>query len=94
MKVFFWWQFLLPFDCAVGYNKFDFFKIKNIDPLKGAKFNIRQIYLICFLIFGAVFRAFGFKLWINTKMIKKCKKKTKKESKNAEVHADFKSVEN
>ncbi len=46
-----------------GITNLTFFKkIKNTDPLMGAKLNRRHIYLIRFLIFGAVFCAFGFKV--------------------------------
>ncbi len=52
------------FGCVIGYNEFDFLKkIKNTDPLMGAKLKSKTHYLICFLIFGAVFCAFGFKVW-------------------------------
>jgi hypothetical protein len=48
---------------AVGYNEFDFLKkIKNTDPLMGAKFESKTHLLITFLIFGAVYCAFCFKV--------------------------------
>jgi hypothetical protein len=39
---------------TIGYNEFDFFrKIKNTDPLMGAKFNLRHILLYKFFLFLA-----------------------------------------
>ncbi len=40
---------------TLGYNKFDFWWVQN--------WNLRHIYKICFLIFWAVFCAFGFKVF-------------------------------
>ncbi len=68
--------------------------MKNTDPLMGAKLKSKT-HLLRFLIFLAIFCAFGFKVF------KKCQnnpkknfcKKIKKISKKAEFHADFESVE-
>ncbi len=45
-----------PVQCTVGYNEFDFIlKIKNTDPLMGAKFKYKKHLLNkFFLIFCAV----------------------------------------
>jgi hypothetical protein len=52
--------------------------------------NLRHIYLIGFLIFGAVFVRLASKFEKSTNMIFKRKKFSQK---NAEFYADFKSVE-
>ncbi len=57
--------------------------------------NLRHIYKIHFLIFWAVFCAFGFKVCNKCKYDPKnflFEQKLKKISKNAEFHADFESV--
>jgi hypothetical protein len=79
---------------AVGYNEFDFFwKMKNTDPLMGAKFKSKK-HLLNIFLFWAVFCAFGFKVFKKCLYDKNDKwKKSKKISKNAEFHADFESVE-
>ncbi len=62
----------------------------------GAKFKSKTHLLNIFFDFGAVFCAFGFKVWkkyYSNMTYKKVRKKSRKVSKNAEFHADFKSVE-
>jgi hypothetical protein len=73
--------------------------MKNTDPLMGAKFKSKTHLLNTFLIFGAVFMGPFF-----ARLASKFEKRTnmtytnfffqsKKVSKNAEFHADFKSIE-
>jgi hypothetical protein len=48
---------------CIRYNEFDFFlKIKNTDPLTGAKFKPKTHLIDMFLDFGTAFCAFGFKV--------------------------------
>ncbi len=69
--------------------------MKNIDPVMGAKLKSKTHLLNTFFDFLSQFCAFGFKVF------KKCQnnqkkifcKKIKKDTKNAEFHADFESVE-
>ncbi len=71
--------------CIVGYNEFYYFikKIKNTDPLMGAKFKSKTHLLNrFFFIFGHLASKF-----------EKSTNMAKKGIKNAEFHADFKSVE-
>jgi hypothetical protein len=84
-------------DCVIGYNEFDFFKkIKNTDPLMGAKLKSKTHLQNTFLkIFEPFFACLASKFSKSANMTKKifwCKK-SKKISKNAEFHADFESVE-
>jgi hypothetical protein len=79
---------------AIGYNEFDFcWKIKNTGPLMGAKLKSKTLR---FFIFNAVFARLALKFDKSTYMTLKnfLLKKSKKVSKNAEFHADFKSIEN
>jgi hypothetical protein len=52
--------------CPIGYNGFDYKKMKNRDPVMDAKLKSRHIYEIRFSFvepfFAAVFCAVGFKV--------------------------------
>ncbi len=61
-------SFRIPLFCPwpIGYNEFDFFlENKEYRHFDGCKI---EIYKIRFLIFWAVFFAFGFKVWKSTNM--------------------------
>ncbi len=49
--------------CTLEYNEFDFFqKMKNTDPLMGAKLKSKTLSLNTFFDFLSRFCAFGFKV--------------------------------
>ncbi len=81
--------------CPVGYNEFAFFRQWRIQTLWWVQtWNLRNIYKIRFLIFWAVFCAFGFKVWKSGNMTQKnfFRQKFKKISTNPEFPADYESV--
>jgi hypothetical protein len=81
--------------CPLGYNEFDFFyKINNTDPLMGAKFKSKTHLLNRFVYFWRHF----LRIWLQSlKKVLIWRTKflflNQKRIKNAEFHADFKSVE-
>jgi hypothetical protein len=84
-------------DCALRYNEYDFFKkMKNTDPLIGAKLKSKTHLQNTFFDFLSRCLRIWLQSWkknTNMKTKKNFGKKSKKVSKNAEFHADFESVE-
>jgi hypothetical protein len=76
--------------CGVGYNEFDFFyKMKNTDPLMGAKLKSKAHLLNTFFdFFEPFFARLTSKFEISTNMTYKIFFEKK-----SEFHADFESVE-
>ncbi len=86
-----------PMPCARGYDEFIFFKEnEEYRPFDGCKTEIQDTFTkYIFWFFEPFFARLASKFEKSTNMTfkKNFREKIKKVSKNAEFHADFKSVE-